>query len=128
MSEPLVFISRNKIKEGKAKDFRKHYQDSIQPVFIDKPYTLAQLAYENIESNEFTIIRFFPSADALDLQLQGADERSIVSYTFIEPVSFEIYGAPNTATLEKMRKIAGSGIAVNISSNYTGGFIRNLDT
>ncbi|HXF70882.1 MAG TPA: hypothetical protein VNK89_13860 [Thermoflexus sp.] len=46
MSEPIVFISRNKIKDGKIEAFRKHYQDSIQPIFDSKPSTLAQLGYE----------------------------------------------------------------------------------
>lgn len=124
MSEQIVFISRNKIKEGKTDEFRKHYQDSIQPIFDGKPATLAQLAYEDEEATEFTIIRLFPSADALDLQIQGADERSKKTYTFIEPISIEIFGTPNPATLEMMKKIAGSGIAVKISPNYMGGFIR----
>lgn len=124
MSEQIVFISRNKIKEGKTDEFRKHYQDSIQPIFDGKPATLAQLAYEDEEATEFTIIRLFPSADALDLQIQGADERSKKTYTFIEPISIEIFGTPNPATLEMLKKIAGSGIAVKISPNYMGGFIR----
>jgi hypothetical protein len=124
MSEPIVFISRNKIKDGKANEFKKHYQDSLQPIFDGKPATLAQLAYENEEATEFTIVRLFPSADALDLQIQGADERSKKTYTFIEPISIEIFGTPNPATLEMMKKIAGSGIAVKISPNYMGGFIR----
>ena len=106
MSKPIVFISRNKIKEGKNDEFRKHYQDSIQPIFDGKPGTLAQLAFENEESTEFTIVRVFPSADALDLQIHGADERSKKTYTFIEPTSIEIFGTPNPATLEMMKKIA----------------------
>ena len=124
MTEPIVFISRNKIKEGKNDDFRKHYQDSIQPIFDGKPGTLAQLAFENEEATEFSIVRVFPNADALDLQIQGADERSKKTYTFIEPTSIEIFGTPNPTTLEMMKKIAGSGIVVKITPNYTGGFIR----
>lgn len=124
MSEPIVFISHNKIKEGKNDEFRKHYQDSIPPILAGKTGTLAQLAYENGEATEFTIVRLFPSADALDLQIQGADERSKKTYTFIEPISIEIFGTPNPATLEMMKKIAGSGITVKISPNYMGGFIR----
>jgi hypothetical protein len=124
MSEPIVFISRNRIKEGKADEFRMHYQQSIQPIFGGKPGTIAQLAYENEESAEVTIIRLFPSADALDQQIQGADERSKSTYEFIEPIGIEIFGAPNPATLEKMKKIAGPGVALSISPVYTGGFIR----
>jgi len=124
MSEPIVFISRNKIKEGKTDEFRNHYQESIPPIMAGKPGTLAQLAYENEEAAEVSIVRFFPSADALDLQIQGADERSRKTYTFIEPISIEIFGTPNPDTLEKMKKIAGSGVVVRISQNYIGGFIR----
>jgi hypothetical protein len=124
MSEPIVFISRNKIKEGKTDEFRNHYRGSIPPIVTGKPGTLAQLAYENEEATEVTIVRFFSSADALDHQIQGADERSKKTYEYIEPIGVEIFGTPNPATLEKMKKIAGSGVVVSINPNYMGGFIR----
>jgi hypothetical protein len=123
MSGPIVFISRNKIREGKKDEFRKHYHDSISLTLATKTGTLVQLAYEN-EAEEFTVVRLFPNAEALDLQIQGADERSRETYEFIEPTSIEIYGSPISTTLEKMKKIAGSGVAVSISPNYMGGFIR----
>lgn len=126
MSEPIIFISRNKVKTGRNDEFRKHYQDSIPAILDSKPETFAQLGYEyeNEETIEFTVVRLFPSADALDLQIQGADERSKKTYEFIEPIGIEIFGTPNPGTLEKMKKIAGSGIAVKISPSYLGGFIR----
>lgn len=128
MSEPINFISRNRIRAGKHDEFRQHYQDSIPATLDSKPETLVQIGYENEEGIEFTVIRIFPSADALDLQIQGADERSKKTYEFIEPISIEIFGTPNPATLEKMKKIAGSGVAVKISPGYLGGFIRQLNT
>lgn len=126
MSEPIIFISRNKVKAGRNDEFRKYYQDSIPAILDSKPETFAQLGYEyeNEETIEFTVVRLFPSADALDLQIQGADERSKKTYEFIEPIGIEIFGTPNPGTLEKMKKIAGSGIAVKISPSYVGGFIR----
>lgn len=124
MSTPIVFISRNKIREGKTDDFRNHYRDSIPPILATRTDTFAQLAYENEESTEITIVRLFPSADALDVQIQRAEERSKKTYEFIEPVSIEIFGTPNSATLEQMKKIVGFGVAVKISPHYIGGFIR----
>jgi uncharacterized protein YkuJ len=124
MHEPVIFISRNKIKAGKADLFRKHYRDSIQPIMDSKPDTLIQLAYEDEKATEVTIVRFFPNADALDLQIQGADERSKKTYEFIEPVSIEIFGTPNPPTLEIMKTIAGSGVILIISPRPLGGFIR----
>jgi hypothetical protein len=124
MPEPVVFISRNKIREGKVDEFRKHYRDSIPWILATKTDTLAQLAYENEEATELTVVRIFPSAEALDSQIQGADERSKKTYEFIEPVSIEIFGTPHSATLEQMKKIAGFGVAVKISPHFMGGFIR----
>ena len=124
MSDPIIFVSRNRIKAGRLAGFRKHYQASLAPIQAGKPGTLAQLAYESEDATQVTIVRFFPSVDALDLQLQGADERSKKTYQFIEPLAIEIYGTPNPATLEKMRKIAGSGILLSVYPRYMGGFIR----
>jgi hypothetical protein len=122
MSEPIVFISRNRVKGGKTDQFRRHYQGSIQPSLSGKPNTFAQLGFENEGGTEFTVVRVFPNAVALDQQIQGADERSKKTYEYIEPTG--IFGTPNPATLEKMTKIAGSGIVMSICPGYLGGFIR----
>lgn len=90
----------------------------------DKPGTIVQLAYENEDATEVTIVRLFPSAEALDNQIQGADERSKKTYEFIEPIGIEIFGVPSPSTLERMKKIAGSGVVVSISRHYIDGFIR----
>ena len=124
MTDPIVFISRNRIKPGKVDEFRKHYRESVPLTEANKPGTLVQLAYENQDATAVTIVRVFPNADAMDQQLQGADERSKRTYEFIEPVSIEIFGTPNPATLDKMKQIAGSGIAVKIDPQYIGGLMR----
>lgn len=124
MDEPIVFISRNKIREGKRDLFRKHYKNSLQATMDGKPDTIIQIAYENEEANEVTIVRVFQNGDGLDNQLQGADERSKTTYEYIEPTRIEIFGIPNPATLEVMRKITGSGIEVKINPAFLGGFIR----
>ncbi len=124
MSEPIVFVIRFKIKEGKVDEFRKHYQDSIQPTLDAKPGTLIQLAYENEEATEFTVIRHFSNANALAHHLQGAAERSKKTFTYVEPYYIEIFGTPNQATLEKMEKLGGTGVTMSISPKFTGGFIR----
>ena len=124
MTNPIVFISRNRVKRGMFDDFQKHYRDSVPPTEANKPGTLVQLAYVNEDATEVAIVRVFPSAEAMDLQLQGADERSKAVYKFIEPTSIVIYGTPSTFALEMMKKVAGSGIDVRINPQFIGGFIR----
>jgi len=125
MSEPIVFISRNRVKEGMLDEFSRHYADSIPATEANKPGTLVQLAYLNEEANEVVIVRVFPNAEALDQQLQGADERSKAAYQFISPTRVEIYGTPNSYAMEMMKKVAGSGIEVSIQPQFIGGFIRS---
>ena len=124
MTDPVVFISRNRVKDGLLDGFLQHYRDSIPPIEAGKPGTLAQIAYLNDDGTEVVVVRFFSSAEALDLQLQGADQRSKATYQFIEPVSVEIYGTPSDWTLEMMKKVAGSGIEVSVNPQFVGGFAR----
>jgi hypothetical protein len=124
MAEPIVFIVRNKIKEGRGEDFRRHYRGTVPRTLASKPRTSVQLAYENPEGTEATVVRLFPDADALDLQLQGADERSKITYEFIEPLSIEVFGDPNPSAVERMKQIASSGVSVRLHPAYLGGFIR----
>jgi hypothetical protein len=124
MPDPIIFISRNRIKDGMLDDFQNHYLDSIPSTEASKPGTLVQLAYVNDDATEVDIIRIFPDAEGLDLQLQGADQRSKIAYQFIEPASIEIYGTPGNFALEMMKKVAGSGISVSIKPQFISGFIR----
>ena len=124
MTDPIVFISRNRIKKGMFDDFRQHYADSVPRIEAGKPGTLVQLAYVNQDATEVAIVRVFPSAEAMDLQLQGADVRSKAAYQFIEPTSIEIYGTPSDFSMEMMEKVSGSGIDVSVNPLFIGGFIR----
>ena len=124
MTVPLVFISRNRIKEGKADNFQKHYRDSVPPIEAGKPATLVQVAYVNADGTEVDIVRLFLSAEGLDLQLQGADERSKRAYEFIQSTRIEIYGRPSDIAMERLEKFAGSGVEVSIKPDFIGGFLR----
>ena len=124
MAEPIVFIARFKVKEGRLDEFRKHYLDSLPPVEAGKPGTLAQVAYENEDGSEVVVVRLFPNAEAMDAQLQGSGDRSKKTYEFVEPVRMEIYGTPGVLGLEMMKKMAEMEVMVNVNPRFIGGFIR----
>lgn len=124
MSDPVVFISRFRVKDGLLDAFLEHYRQSIPVTEAAKPDTLVQLAYLNEDASEVTVVRVFPDAEALDLQLQGADQRSQTTLQFIEPAGIEIYGSPNALAMERMKRVAGTNIDVKIDSQFVGGFVR----
>jgi quinol monooxygenase YgiN len=124
MAEPVVFIVRHKVKQGRAAESRVHYEGSVPRTLAEKPGTAVQLAYEDDDASQVTIVRVFPDADAFDKQLEGAEARSRTSYEFIEPLGVEIYGRPNTGTMGRMKKMEESGVRVEVYPGYIGGFIR----
>jgi hypothetical protein len=123
MSEPIVFISRNRIKPDMLAEFTRHYQTSIPLAEANKPDTLVQLAFVSVDESEVAIVRVFASAEAMDEQLRGSDVRSKAAYQFIEPTRMEIYGTPSSYSMEMIEKVAGQGISVSILPAYIGGFI-----
>ncbi len=124
MADPVVFISRNRIKSGMLEEFERHYRASVPPIEAGKPGTLVQVAYVDEAAAEVTIVRIFPDAEALDSQLQGASDRSKATYQYIEPASVEIYGTPSDTTVDTMKRIAGLGIDVTVFPKFIGGFVR----
>jgi len=107
-----------------ADAFVAHYCNSLPSTQAGKPGTLVQLAYLNEDATEVDIVRLFPSAEAMDLHLQGADRRSKAAYRFIEPTGVEIYGTPSAFAMEMLEKVAGSGIDVRVRPAFAGGFVR----
>jgi hypothetical protein len=124
MSEPIVFISHNKMKEGKLDAFRKFNQEGFLLIREQKPATVALLAYAGEDGGEVSFVHVFPDAEAMDIHFQGADERSKRAYEFMRPISMEIYGSPNDGVLEMMKQIAESGVTVSIDTDHLGGFLR----
>ena len=84
MSEPIVFISHSTVKDGKLEDLKDFLRAGATVLEDEKPGTVAFLAYANEEGSQLSIVHVFPDADAMDLHLQGVDERAGAADEFIE--------------------------------------------
>ena len=124
MSEPIVFISKQRIKEGKLDGFKPLYRQSAEFMETNKPGTVGFLAYLSDDGTEVSIIHVFSDADAMELPMQGVGERAKDAYEFLEPVSLEVYCRPTLAVLEMMKQIAGSGVTLSVKPQPLGGYIR----
>jgi quinol monooxygenase YgiN len=124
MSEPIVFISHNRVKDGKLDEFREFYRESVKAIKAEKPGTLLHLAFVNEEGSEVTIVHLFTDAEAMDLHMLGAAERVELSSEFIESKSLEIYGMPNEGLLEMLGKLVGSGVGLSLTPENVGGYVR----
>jgi quinol monooxygenase YgiN len=124
MAGPIVFISRNRVKDGKLEELREFLRTGTEALEKDKPRTLAFLAFADEAGTEVTIVHVFADAEAMDLHVQGADERSSAAYEFIEPAGFEIDGSASEAVLAMMKGAADAGPELIVRPQFLSGFLR----
>ena len=124
MSESIVLISNQRIKEGMLDGYMQTYRREIELIKADKPGTVAHLAYVNENGSEVSMIHVFPDAEALDLHMQGVGERAKKAFEFMEVISYEIYGRPSDSVLKQMQQFAGPGIELNLKLQNMGGYLR----
>jgi hypothetical protein len=99
MSEPIIFISHQRVKEGKLEGYKHYYRQVAEQAKADKPGTMAHLAYLNDAGSELSILHIFPDAEAMELHMVGVDQLAKKAYEYVEILSFEIYGQPAETVL-----------------------------
>lgn len=125
MSEPIVFISHLRVKEGKLDAYRHLQRDAARRLQAEKPRTLVFLTYLNAEGTQMTAVHVFADAESMDLHFQGSEERSKTAYEVLEPEGWEIYGSPSDAALETMQQAAASsGVTLTVQAEHVAGFLR----
>ena len=124
MSEPIVFISKQRIKPGKLEGYKRYYREVAEFTEANKPGTVAHLAYLSEDGAEATVVHVFPDAQAMEAHMRGVGKIAEKSAEFMEVVGWEIYGRPSNAVLEGMLKLAGPKVTLSIKPQPIGGYIR----
>jgi quinol monooxygenase YgiN len=125
MSEPIVFISHFRVKEGKLDAYRELQRDTAKLLLAEKPRTLVYLAYLTKSGDQITIVHAFADAESMDLHVQGAFERAKVGFELFDADGWEIYGRPSEEIVNRMREMAASfGVTLTLQPDFVAGFLR----
>jgi quinol monooxygenase YgiN len=125
MAEPIVFISRFRLRPGAADAFANAYADVVGPMAASKPRTAMFVAYVDANEAEVRIVHIFPDADAMSIHFEGSDERTNSIADLVEPAGFELFGpAPISAVDQLRREASQAGVELNVLSRSIGGFLR----
>ena len=125
MSEPIVFISRNRVVEGRRAEFEVAYAHAIDLIRTTKPGTAFFAAYADATGIEVAIVHVFPDANAMALHFEGSAERTESAAQLIAPIGFEVYGRAPVAAVDQLRREASvAGASVEILGDSLGGFLR----
>jgi quinol monooxygenase YgiN len=125
MSEPIVFISHNTVKDGKLEGFRKAFGEVAGALEAEKPGTIVYLAFADEGRSRVSVVHVFPDAGAMGRHLLGVQERMAKAVGFIDTTGYEIYGTPSQPALEAMRGFAqAQDVPLHVQPDYVGGYVR----
>jgi hypothetical protein len=125
MSEPILFISHFRIKEGALESVKEITRDVTEQLQREKPQTLLFLSYLDEAGEMISFLHAFADSDAMDVHSEGSDERAEAAYEYVEPAGWEFYGNPSPTALEGVRQAAASaGVTLSVQPHYLSGFLR----
>jgi quinol monooxygenase YgiN len=125
MAEPIVFISRFRLRPGAADAFANAYADVVGPIAASKPRTATFVAYVDADGSEVRIVHTFPDADAMSAHFEGSDERTNSIADLVEPAGFEVFGPAPTGAVDQLRREAAeAGVELSVFPRSLGGFLR----
>ena len=125
MTEPVLFLSHLRIKEGAAADALALTSRVTDQLRVDKPLTAAFLCFLTEDRRELTIVHVFADADAMDRHFEGSDQRASAAYQLFEQVGWEFYGRPSEQAMAAMRNAAEkTGASLRVAPEFVAGFLR----
>ena len=96
--------------------------DQVVPALdADKPRTAFQHFYLDEAGTAVSIVHVFFDAEAMDLHVVGASDRSRTAMEVLEPIGFELYGKPTESFIAAMGDAAS---LLRIEPTHMTGFDR----
>src|SRR4051794_25573602 len=125
MPGPIVFISRNRIAEGRRGEFELAYGRAVGLIETTKRKRRCSQPTLTIRAPRSGVVHAFRDAGAMTLHFEGSEERTQSASDLITLAGFEIYGqAPATAVAQLRREAATIHATVQVFDDPLGGFLR----
>jgi hypothetical protein len=125
MTEPIVFVSRWRIREGKRQAFEAMFTQAVPFIASTKPRTALFAAYVDEAGEELRIIHAVPDAAAMTDHFVGSEERGGPAREVMELLGFEVYGdAPPAAVDQLKREAALAHGELTLLPVSIGGYLR----
>lgn len=126
MSEPFIFITTSKIKEGKLDEYRTYTRKSVEIIHSNEPRLIAFSTYINEDGTMATTVQVHPDVESMLFHLQVMRERMDTAFEHLELESMTVCGRPNDQFLEIAKQFADSGVSLNINPETLDGFTRPI--
>jgi hypothetical protein len=125
VAEPIVFISRFRLRAGGADVLASAFRQVVGLIEETKPRTAGFSAYVDDAQLQLSVVHVFPDAEAMSSHFVGSDQRTGSIAELAEPAGFEVFGPPPTSAVDQLRREASeAGVKLSVFPQSLGGFLR----
>lgn len=126
MAQPIIFISRWRIRPGKRAALEAMAAQATGFIGTTKPRTALFAAYIDEAGDELRFVHAFPDAPAMTDHFSGSEDRRATVQDMIELLGFEVYGAAPEALVDQLRRdtAAVPGAELSQLGVAIGGYLR----
>jgi hypothetical protein len=122
MSAPFIFVSTNRLKEGKRDAYANHLAGFVPFVQEQEPQLLAFYFYLDEEGEHINCVQVHPDPGSMLAHMQTVRAHVGEAYEeyLDETVSIQIFGEPSDDILTMMQQLASDGVPISINRVVTG--------
>jgi quinol monooxygenase YgiN len=122
MSDPIVYIDRSQIREGKLEELKAALKELVAFVNANEPQLLSYGFYLTEDGARVTVVAVHPDSPSLEFHMKIAGPRFREFTDLIKLSTIEVYGQVSERMLQLLREKAellGSGSVV-VHKPYVG--------
>ena len=123
MAEPIIYIDRSEIREGKLHELKKSLEELVEFVHTREPRLLSYSFYIDDTGTRMTLVAIYPDSASLEFHMEVAGPAFGKLAHLVNLLAIEIYGRPSEKALEQLRgkaRLLGSGEEPVVDGLHTG--------
>lgn len=106
MSEPIIYIDRSEIREGKLEELKTSLKELVQLIEVNEPRLIAYNAYFSEDGTRMTVVHVHSDSASLKFHMKIAGPAFPKFVEFIKLLTIDVYGNPDGEILEPLRQKA----------------------
>lgn len=115
MAEPIVYIDRSAIVEGRLEELKPALDGLVEPIESEEPGLLAYNVYLDEAGSQMTVIHVHPDSASLERHMKVVGPALRRFAEMIRLSTIEVYGKPSDELLELLAekaRLLGNGSVV----------------
>jgi len=117
MSEPIVYIDRSDVREGKLGELKAAIEELVNFVESNEARAIAYSVYLNEDGSQMTVVQVHPDSASLEFHMEVAGPAFPKFKNLIQLSTIEIYGKPSAwlrkQLFDKARMLGSGTVAVH---------------